>query len=621
MPFQLIPPSAWKSLINLSGANVSANHAKANYESPRHLAEAIRAARGLIKADLVIKNAKYLDTFSGVFAEGDVAVHHGVIVGIKESYEGVQEIDAQGKYIVPGFIDAHVHIESSLMTPARFQEAVLPCGTTANVKGVAGIQWAVDSSRHLLQDKFGLDIFVMVPSCVPSTSPEAKLESAGATLRAKDLKPFVGDDRVLGLAEMMNFPGLLAGDGDIMEKLQDFSGKKRDGHCPGLKGKDLNAYGVAGIHSCHESTTVPEAKEKLGKGIHVLIREGSCAKDADELLPILNQRTAPVLGFCSDDRNPADIADEGHIDCIVNKALRAGHSPEDVFRAASFGPARAYGLEDRGAIAPGYLADFVVVEALGVDARDAADAGLWRGGCRIVDVYKRGERVDRGRLASVSDLTPKFAGSVNMNLKPLRPLDFKVSSAAKASQKCRVIGVRPHQIITDSLTTDLPVYEGAILADAAHDVLKIGVFERHHGTGLHSVAFVKGFGIRSGAIATSINHDSHNAIVVGSSDDLMAAAVNRLIEIDGGIVVALSDGTTVELPLPLGGLMTTRTPGEVGDVLRKLKVAAKAIGCGLEEPFLQLSFLALPVIPSLKITDRGLVDVTIFAVVPVEASV
>ncbi len=612
---------------------MTTNHRKAGYQNQRQLAEAIRAARGLIKADLVIKNAKYLDTFSGVFAEGDVAVHHGVIVGVKESYEGVTEIDAKGKFIVPGFIDAHVHIESSLMTPARFQEAVLPCGTTtvmwdpheiANVKGVAGIQWAVDSSRHLVKDLFGLDIFVMVPSCVPSTSPEAKLESAGATLHAKDLKPFVGDDRVLGLAEMMNFPGLLAGDGDIMEKLQDFSGKKRDGHCPGLTGKDLNAYGVAGIHSCHESTTIPEAREKLGKGIHVLIREGSCAKDADELLPILNQRTAPVLAFCSDDRNPADIADEGHIDCIVNKALRAGHPPEDVFRAASFGPARAYGLEDRGAIAPGYLADFVVVEALAASGEVLGESqATWRGGCRIVDVFKRGERIDRKTLAAVTDLTPKFAGSLNMNLKPLSPADLKVPSAAQTTQKCRVIGVRPHQIITDSLTVDLPVVQGAILADAAHDVLKIAVFERHHGTGLRSVAFVKGFGIRSGAIATSINHDSHNVIVVGSSDDLMAAAVNRLIQIDGGIVVAQStpEGEKmVEMPLPLGGLMTSLSPTDVGDVLRKLKAAAKAIGCVLDEPFLQLSFLALPVIPTLKITDRGLVDVTLFAVVPVEAN-
>lgn len=606
----------------LKGIQVTTNSRKSNYkasyQSPAHLAEAIKAARGQIKADLVIKNAKYLDVFGGVFAEGDVAVHHGAIVGVKDSYQGVTEVDARGKFIVPGFIDAHVHIESSLMTPARFQEAVLPCGTTtvmwdpheiANVKGVEGIQWAVDSSRHLIKDKFALDIFVMVPSCVPSTSPEAGLESAGAVLHAKDLRVFAGDDRVLGLAEMMNFPGLLAGDGDIMQKLQDFSAKKRDGHCPGLTGKDLNAYGVAGIHSCHESTTIPEAKEKLGKGIHVLIREGSCAKDADELLPILNQRTAPVLAFCSDDRNPADIADEGHIDCIVNKALRAGHAPEEVFRAASFGPARAYGLEDRGAIAPGYLADFVVVEAL----------DHWRGGCRIVDVYKRGEKVDRATLAAVKDPPVKFSGAKNMNLKPVKPADFRVASAAKDSQKCRVIGVRPHQIITDALTLDLPVSAGAILADAAHDVLKIAVFERHHGTGLRSVAFVKGFGIRSGAIATSINHDSHNAIVVGSSDDMMAAAVNRLIEIDGGIVVATPDGKFVEMPLPLGGLMTSQPPSEVGQILRKLKAGAKSIGCVLDEPFLQLSFLALPVIPTLKITDRGLVDVTRFAIVPVGA--
>jgi adenine deaminase len=601
-------------------SNVNSKQRKASYATPGNLAESIRAARGEMRCDLVIKNACYLDVFNGLFSKGDVAVHGGMIVGVKEAYEGDLEINAGGRFVVPGFIDAHVHIESSLMTPARFQESVLPCGTTtviwdpheiANVKGVDGIQWAVDSSRHLAAQNSGMDLFVMVPSCVPSTNPDAGLESAGAVLHAKDLKRFVGDDRVLGLAEMMNFPGLLAGDGDIMEKLQDFSSKRRDGHCPGLTGKDLNAYGVAGIHSCHESTTLDEAKEKLGKGIHVLIREGSCAKDADELLPILNQRTAPVLAFCSDDRNPADIADEGHIDCIVNKALRAGHAAEEVFRAASFGPARAYGLEDRGAIAPGYIADFTLVEPINA-------AGDWSGGCRVVDVWKRGIKVDRKLLAAQKDITPKFGLSRNMNLKPLKTADFKVASAGKSSQRARVIGVRPHQILTDALTMDLPVSGGQMLADVAHDVLKIAVFERHHGTGSRSAAFVKGFGIRAGAIATSINHDSHNAIVVGSSDDMMASAVNRLIDIDGGIVVAKADGSFVELPLPLGGLMTSLPPREVTQILRVLKAAARDIGCVLDEPFLQLSFLALPVIPSLKITDRGLVDVTIFGVVPVE---
>lgn len=594
------------------------SHAKATYRDATSLAAAIKAARGLSKCDLVIKNARWLDVFSGEFQSGDVAIFNGTIVGTGESYEGSETIDGEGLYVVPGFIDSHVHIESSLMTPARFQESVLPCGTTtviwdpheiANVKGVAGIKWAVDSSRNLLTDKFALDIFVMVPSCVPSTNPEAGLESAGAVLRAADLRPFVGDERVLGLAEMMNFPGLLAGDGDIMAKLQDFGTKRRDGHCPGLSGRDLNAYGVAGIHSCHESTTIPEAREKLSKGIHVLIREGSCAKDADTLLPVLNQRTAPVLGFCSDDRNPADIAAEGHIDCIVNKALRAGHAPEEVFRAASFGPSRAYGLDDRGAVAPGYRADLVLVDP----------EGDWQSGCRVVAVLKNGQRVDRKLLAEVRDQDPGFSATSNMNLKHVSAEDFRVPTVATEQQKSRVIGVRPHQIITDSLLLDLPVEGGAVLADVNSDVLKIAVFERHHGTGLRSVAFVQGFGLKHGAIATSINHDSHNAIVVGSSDELMAAAINKLIEIDGGIVVVKETGETVVLPLPVGGLMTMASPLEVGAALGRLKQAAVDAGCCLDEPFLQLSFLALPVIPNLKITDRGLVDVTMFAVVPVAA--
>jgi adenine deaminase len=594
--------------------------AKAAYASADELKARIAAARGLRPSELVIRGARVFDAFAGEFRAGDVAVDGGTIVGIGEPYEAGEVVDARQLYgesvaLVPGFIDAHVHIESSLMTPARFQQAVLPCGTTAviwdpheiaNVKGSEGIAWALEASEGL-----ELDVFVMVPSCVPSTSPAAELETSGAELGAEALRPFRAHPRVLGLAEMMNFPGLLGADPDVVAKLMDFNGMKRDGHCPGLTGKDLNAYGVAGIHSCHESTTLPEAREKLTKGVHVLIREGSCAKDADTLLPILDAYTSAVVSLCSDDRNPADIAAEGHISCIVDKALKAGHRPEDVFRAASFAPARIYGLEDRGAIAPGYRADMVLVRP-----RQGED---WASGVEVLATFKSGRRVDPARLAAAGAVRAATVGQgKNLRLDAIGADALRVPAPTGSGRaEARVIGVIPRQILTNARQASLPVAQSAVLADPAQDVLKIAVLERHHGTGRRAVGFVSGFGLTAGAIATSINHDSHNVIVVGASDALMVRAVERLIEIDGGIVVVHEDGRSEALALPIGGLMTDADPATVTAALHKLKALAQAAGCKLEEPFLQLSFLALPVIPALKITDRGLVDVTTFQRVPV----
>jgi adenine deaminase len=588
---------------------------KGQWPDAAGLKDAVRAARGEIAADLVIKGAQFLDVFAGRFVAGDVAVYKGRIIGTGESYAGETEVDGTGLWLVPGFIDAHVHIESSMMTPARFQEAVLPCGTTtviwdpheiANVAGREGIEWALRASEGL-----DIDVFVMMPSCVPSTSPAAGLESSGATLFARDIRDWRSHPRVLGLAEMMNFPGLLHGDPDVLTKLDDWSSLKRDGHCPGLSGRDLNAYAAAGIHSCHESTTREEALEKLTKGIHVWIREGSCAKDAEALLPLLNPRSSAVLGMCSDDRNPLDIAHEGHIDCIINMALHRGLAPEDVFRAASFAPARAYGLEDRGAIAPGYVADFVLVEPRRTH------------GIKIQGVWKRGRRIVKEALASTAaaradhDRFVLKGRPANINMPPVTAEHLQLKSAAKAQQRVRVIGVRPGQIVTDHLTEDLRVESGLLQADPARDILKIAVFERHHGKGGSACAFVHGFGLKTGAIATSINHDSHNVIVVGANDELMLRATEELRKIDGGIVVVSGSGEVSRLSLPFGGLMTDQSPAQVASELVALKKLAASCGCTLEEPFLQLSFLALPVIPALKITDRGLVDVGAFRIVSV----
>lgn len=590
---------------------------KGTYQSVAELSQKVAVARGLQPADLVIKGVHFLDVFTGVFAVGDVAVHQGTIVGIGETYEGKEVVFAEGQFLVPGFIDSHVHIESSLLTPRRFEEAVLPEGTTtaiwdpheiANVKGLEGIRWAISEAERL-----AMDVRVMVPSCVPSTSPELGLETSGATLTAADLLEFRGHPKVLGLAEMMNYPGLLNGDPDVHAKLDGYKGMLRDGHCPGLSGKDLNAYGVAGISTCHESTQLGEAREKLQKGIHVWIREGSCAKDADELLPLLTPRSSAVLGFCSDDRNPLDIAHEGHINCIVNKALSRGLPPEDVFRAASFGPSRVYGLMDRGVIAPGYLADLVLVKQ--------KSKGDWTSGITIAGVWKTGRRVALGSQTATAPAPVTEAArqwTKNIKMTPVTEADFKINWVGSSKRVlANVIGVRPRQIITDALNETLAVDANrGVLADVDRDVLKIAVFERHHDTGRRSVAFVKGMGIKCGAIATSINHDSHNCIVVGSSDQAMTRALNGLIELDGGIFACHDHGETACLSLPIGGLMTDAAPGSVTESLVILKKLAQAIGCFLEEPFLQLSFLALPVIPTLKITDRGLVDVRTFKLIP-----
>ena len=558
-----------------------------------------QVARGDIPADTVFKNGGFLDVFQGCFVQGDVAIYGSEIAGISDPYSGKSEVDLDGDFLVPGFIDAHVHIESSLMVPAQFEQTVLPFGTTsviwdpheiANVWGKDGIQWALDCA-----EKLSLDAFVMVPSCVPSTSPELKLETSGASLNAKDIASFRDHKLVLGLAEMMNFPGLLGEEPDITTKMTDYSGLKRDGHCPGLSGHDLNAYAASGIHSCHESVTIAEAREKLSKGIHTLIREGSCAKDAHELLGIVNAYTSSVVSLCSDDRNPSDIYTEGHINFIVNLGLEKGLSPEDIFRVASFSTARTYGLFDRGAVAPGYLADLVRVRK-----RNKS----WQAGFDVVAVYKGGELVEqKGRVAP----TIKRLRQKNLNIKPVTPSRFHVPKGS--SNQYRVIEVIPNQILTNELNESLVPTEGDVLADPRRDLLKISVLERHHGTQLGYVGFVKGFGLKKGAISTSINHDSHNIICVGTCNRDMAKAVNHLIQLDGGIVVYDEDKGFTSLALPFGGLMTDIEPAEVASRVNNLKAHAQNLGCSLSEPFLQLSFLALPVIPSLKITDQGLIKV------------
>lgn len=579
---------------------------KSTHKDMISLRKSIRAAKGDILVEKVLKGGFFLDVFSGRFIQGDIAIENGIIAGVLDDYSGKEEIDISGLYIVPGFIDSHVHIESSLMDPARFQECVLPCGTTsaiwdpheiANVKGLEGIKWAIQAT-----DNLDMDIFLMIPSCVPSTSVSLKLETSGSELKAEDLQSFRNHPRVLGLAEMMDFPGLLNLNDEVVKKLFDFQKLKRDGHCPKLSGKELNAYGVAGIHSCHETTSLEEAREKMTKGIHVLIREGSCAKDASTLLPIMNSHNAVSIGLCSDDRNPMDIEAEGHINYIVNLGLEKGIDPIDIFRASSYSTAKIYGLNDRGAIAPGYKADLLTINRKGHE---------WRAGFDIIDVYKSGKNINHRNLKHVKT-TPYHWSKPNLHVDRIDTNDLRLNTHYHSPVSTNVIGVIPGKILTKHLVLEMDVIQGTVRESIERDVLKIIVIERYNNSNRKMIGFVNGFGLKEGAIATSINHDSHNLIAVGASDEAITKAMNKLIDLDGGIVVMGAGNEDEVLQLPIGGLMTDSHPSHISKMLKRMKELAKSCGCKLEEPFLHLSFLALPVIPDLKITDQGLIDVRAF---------
>jgi adenine deaminase len=561
----------------------------------------LQAALGKIPCDLVLKNARIFDVFSGRWFAGDLAIHQGVIVGTDVGYQGRREIDLRGKAVVPGFIDAHVHIESSCMIPGYFEQSILPHGTTtaicdphelANVQGRSGIEFFLRASESMK-----LDLQVMMSSCVPATHLET---NGGGVLEADVLRELAMHPRALGLAEMMNVPGVLHEDPSIHQKLAAFQllGRPIDGHAPLLRGKELSAYACAGITSCHESSELGEAEEKVRKGVAVWIREGSVAKDLHTLLPLLDEYRSASIGFCTDDRNPLDISQEGHLDFMIREALKAGVKPEVAYRAASWTVARHYGL-DRvrgggatriGALAPGYAANLVVLD-------DVAT-------CAIHQVFRAGVPVNE--LAFDSALTAGLAPSNS-----IRAAVPSATDLTGPTGPVHVIEVIPGKLITGRRVADA----------AAPEVARMSVLERH-GRGLKpSNAYVTGFGdgLR-GAIASSVGHDSHNLIVVGRDPEEMRIALAHLISTGGGFCVVESGKVIADLPLPLGGLMSSLEPSKMIVKLRKLREASRQIGCELQEPFLQLAFLSLPVIPSLKLTDLGLVDVDLFKIIDVRAS-
>jgi adenine deaminase len=556
----------------------------------------IDQALGRGPADLVIKGGRFLNLATGELARGDIAISGERIVGTYESYAGRREIDGRGLVAVPGFIDSHVHVESTMVTPGEFERLVLPLGTTTaicdpheicNVLGLEGLGYFVASA-----DALAMDLKVQLSSCVPSTD----LETSGARLSAADLAPFRHHPAVIGLAEVMNVRGVLDHDPEMLDKLLAFEGAHIDGHCPLLTGRELNAYAAAGIRNCHESTSFEEAREKLRKGMQVLIREGSVSKDMAALAPLLSEVTAPFIAFCTDDRNPLDVAEEGHIDHLIRGAIAAGAAPCEAYRAASWSAARGFGLDDRGLIAPGYLADLVLLDDLE--------------SCAVNTVIRRGRVVDEARFAESAAVAP--VGRHSVKLDPVGVEPFAVPAATATGP---VIGVIPGSILTEHLTLTLPHHAGRRQADPGQDVHKVCVFARHGGNRNVGRGFVRGFGLKAGALASSVGHDSHNVIVVGADDGDMALAVNRLIELEGGFVAAAGGEVRAELALPIAGLISDRPSSHVRERLGELRRAARELGCGLDSPFLQLAFLPLPVVPHLKITDRGLVDVDRFELI------
>ena len=562
----------------------------------------IRVAQGLEPADLVLKNAEVFHVYTGEFILCDIAIADGHIAGTG-SYFGIEEIDMQGRYITPGFIDAHVHIESSMLTPYQFAKAALPCGVTtivtdpheiANVCGAKGIQYMLDATEQL-----PLNVYFMLPSCVPATD----FEDSGAVLLAEDLEPFMEHPRVLGLAEVMNAPGVLQQDENVMAKLE-MAGKGRiDGHAPGLTSSQLMGYAAAGITTDHECITKEQALDRLRAGIKVMLREGSAAKNMRGLLPTVNPDTAPYFMFCADDKIPAELLDSGYINYMVKTAIEEGVSVANALQIATINAARHYGIKDAGAILPGRRADLLVFDNL----------DEWK----PRQVYKDGRlAVDNGQLLQEGRNCDNSSLEHTVNLAPVTVESFRLPLK---TEMANVIGLVPYQIVTNKAVLSVKRVDGCAVSDVENDILKLAVLERHHATGNIGLGLVKGFGLKRGALASTVGHDSHNLIVIGTNDEDMLAAVQELQRIGGGICIAEDGQIRGVLPLPVGGLMTNEPALMVAKQQAEMIALAREMGVPeFYSPFLTLAFLSLPVIPSLKLTDRGLVDVDSFKFIPLE---
>jgi adenine deaminase len=551
----------------------------------------VAVARGDEPADLVIRGGHVFSAFTREWLDVDVAVCDGVVAGLGD-YDGRETLDVSGRYVVPGFIDAHLHIESSKLMVDEFARLILPLGTTAivadpheiaNVLGTDGIHWLLDASAQL-----PLDVYFMASSCVPA-SP---FESPRRALTLGDLEGLLRRSHVIGIAEMMNFPGVVSGSEEELAKVR--LARHVDGHAPGLVGRRLNAYASAGIHSDHEAAVLEEGRERLRAGMWLLIREASAARNLRALIPLALEYGPSRIAFCTDDREPEHIADDGHVNAIVRDAVALGVPAEDALVMASLSPALYHGLRDLGAIAPGYRADVLVLPDLRSFVPEL--------------VLKAGRPVRAIESVAVPDWVRH-----TVRVKRVSAEDFRI---AWPGGRARVIGLVPDQLVTDSLVEEPTVRDGSAVSDPERDLAKIAVLERHHGTGRVGLGFVRGFGLQRGAFGATLSHDAHNLVVVGVDDEAMAHVVARLAALGGGIVVVDGETVTAELPLPVAGLLSDRPLAEVLEASRALATAAEELGVNLPHPFQMLAFLALSVIPSLKITDRGLVDVDRFELVP-----
>ena len=549
-------------------------------------------ARGDEPADLVIRNGRVFSCFTREWLDTDVAIADGFVAGLGE-YEGRETLDAAGRHVVPGFIDAHMHLESSKLLVDEFARLVLPLGTTAvvadpheiaNVLGTDGVHWLLDAC-----DGLPLEVYFMASSSVPASS----FESPRRELSTGDLEALLRRNRVLGLAEMMNFPGVVSGSEHELSKLA--LARHVDGHAPGLRGPALNAYAAAGIQSDHEAFTIEEGRERLRAGMWLLIREASAARNLAALIPLALEYGPSRIAFCTDDREPEHIADDGHVNAMVRDAVALGVAPEDALVMASLNPATYHGLDHLGAIAPGRQADVLLLSDLVSFVPDV--------------VLKRGRPAAEIPHVQVPEWVKR-----TVHVSPVASNDFRIPWPE--GRRARVIGLIRDQIVTAALEDTPAVEDGAAVADPARDLAKVAVLERHLGTGRIGLGFVRGFGLQRGAFGATLSHDAHNVVVVGVDDAAMARTVGRLRELGGGIVVVEEQGVRAELPLPVAGLLSDRPLAEVLQQSRTLNAAAQALGVSFPAPFQMLAFLALSVIPSLKITDRGLVDVDRFELVP-----
>jgi adenine deaminase len=567
------------------------------------LTRRLRIARGDEPADLVLRNARVVNVLSGEIYSGDVVVADGRIVTIGAGYEGRAQRDLGERYLVPGLIDGHMHLESTMMVMGQFARAVVPHGTTtvvvdphefANVLGVEGIRYVIDSARGL-----PLNVYVMLSSCVPA-SP---LESPLRPLLVADLLPLLDDPRVLGLAEVMDVSGVLHGDPEVLAKIEATRQRELrvDGHAAGVCGRALSVYTAAGIQSDHESTTVDEAREKLRLGLWLMVREGSTARNLEALLPLLDELRPSRALFVTDDRDPVDLAARGHVDSMVRAALDFGLDPVLAIRLASYNAAQYFGLDDCGAIAPGYRADLLVVD----DLQSFSVGAVYKDG---LPVAQHGEP-----LFTVTESGPVGGLTNTIHIAPIAPEQLRLPGR---SGPALVIGIEPGQITTRRLIEDVVARHGYIMADPDRDLLKLVAVERHHATGRIGLGLVKGFGLRRGAVASSVAHDAHNLIVVGADDRDILRAIAVVQEMGGGFAVAAGD-TVVTVPLPLGGLVSPQPIEILAVQLDALDRTAAALECSLEHPCMTLSFLSLTVIPELRLTDRGLVDVSAGQLIPV----